>query len=89
MAIVAVFHGSDMTPAQYDEVAKQLAEEGFSEPDGRIEHLTGWTEHGYTVVDTWENTEKFERFSETLLAILERNGLDPNQPTIYDLRQLI
>src|SRR5438067_9343228 len=84
--IVAVFEGTDMTEEQYQKVLVGLEAAGAGAPDGRLDHVAGWDGGTFCVVDTWESTEKLNRFAETLFPIMDRIGVTPPAPHIYELR---
>lgn len=87
--IVAVFQGTDMTEEKYDLVIAGLAAAGAEAPDGRIEHVAAWDGGTFCVVDTWESTDKLNRFADTLFPIMDRIGVTPPVPQIYELRNTI
>jgi len=87
--IVAVFEGTDMSEEKYNAVLAELAAAGAAAPDGRIEHVAAWDGGAFCVVDTWENTDKLNRFAETLFPIMDRIGVTPPTPHIYELRNTI
>lgn len=72
-----------MTPDRYDGVVRDLIDAGYSTPDGLIQHFSGWTDHGYCIVDIWEDVDKLLEFTKALFPILERNGLPLMVPQIY------
>jgi hypothetical protein len=87
--IVAVFEGTDMTEAQYQRVIADLEAAGVGAPDGRIDYVAAWDGGVFCVVDTWESEEKLNLFADTLFPILDRNGVAPPPPHIYELRNTI
>jgi hypothetical protein len=87
--IVAVFEGTDMTEAQYDLLIADLQAAGAGSPDGRIDHIAAWTEGKFCVVDTWENAGKLNTFAETLFPIMDRIGITPPAPQIFELHNTI
>lgn len=38
---------------------------------------------GLTVVDVWESPEKFQAFGEKLMPLVQKTGLQPNEPIVY------
>ena len=44
---------------------------------------------GVHVFDVWESQEAFAAFGETLLRILSAAGVDPGQPMITEVHNLI
>jgi hypothetical protein len=41
------------------------------------------------VFDIWESQQDFDRFGETLMPILQQIGLDPGQPMVEPVHNLI
>ena len=89
MAIVAVFDVSGMTSAQYEQTINDLENAGLGNPDGRIHHVAASTEDGWFVADIWESGEQLEKFSESLIPILQRAGVTPAEPKIYQVHNTI
>jgi hypothetical protein len=87
--IVAVFEGTDMTETQYQRIIAELAAVGAGAPDGRIDHIASWDGGKFCVVDTWEDTDKLNHFAETLFPIMDRIGITPPAPHIFELRNTI
>ena len=81
--IFAVFQGTEMTPATYEKVRTDLIDAGYAFPDGLVQHLSGWTDHGYCIVDIWEDVDKLVEFAKVLFPILDRNGIPPVVPRVY------
>ena len=82
MKIIAVFNNPGMTSDQYDQCIKELEDAGLGSPDGRISHLAGVKEGGWFVTDVWESEEKFAKFGESLMPILESIGATVAEPEI-------
>ena len=87
--IVAVFEGTDMTETQYNRIIADLEAAGAGAPDGRLDHVYGFDGKTFCVVDTWENEEKLNRFADTLFPIMDRIGITPPVPQIFELRNTI
>ncbi len=81
--IFAVFQGTEMTPDRYERVVVDLAEAGYATPGGLVQHFSGWTDHGFCIVDVWEDVDDLVEFAKILFPILEHNGLPPMVPQIY------
>jgi hypothetical protein len=87
--IIAVFEGTDMTEEQYKRVIADLEAAGAGSPDGRLEHYASWDGGTFCVVDEWENEEKLSLFANTLFPIMDRIGITPPPPHIYEVRNTI
>ena len=88
-AIAVVFDNPGMTSGQYDQVIKDLEAAGEGSPKGRLYHVVSSKESGSFVVDVWESGELLDRFAQTLMPILQKNGVTPPQPQVYPVHNII
>ncbi len=88
-AIVAVFDIPGMISGQYDQVIKDLEAAGEGSPKGRLYHVAASKAGGWFVVDVWESADLLDRFAQTLMPILQRNGVTPPQPQICPVHNII
>lgn len=89
MAFVMIFNVPGMNAEQYDATIKGLEAAGASAPDGRLYHVAAATETGWMVVDVWESMEQFERFGETLVPVLHAAGVEPAEPEVHAVHNII
>ena len=89
MAFVLTFTPSGFTAAKYDEVIKQLNAAGAAAPKGRSYHVCYGDPKGIHVTDTWDNMEDFQAFGQTLVPIMHSLGVDPGQPDIQEVYNII
>jgi hypothetical protein len=89
MAIGMYFHPESMSPVQYDRVIQRLREAGQGSPKGRSYHCAFQVGGGLHVFDVWDSQEDFDRFGKTLLPILEEEGIDPGQPDVSPVHNVI
>lgn len=89
MAIGIYFPVQGMTPDKYDEVIAQLQEAGAGTPAGRTHHCAFEGENGLHVFDVWDSQEAFDAFGATLMPILGAAGIDPGQPMISPVHNVI
>jgi hypothetical protein len=89
MAIGIYFHPESMTTAQYDDVIRRLEKAGAGQPRGRIHHSCFGPSNAVMVYDVWESQEAFDEFGQTLMPILQEVGVDPGQPDVMPLHNLI
>ena len=74
-----------MSKADYENVMRELEENGSGDPDGRLSHAV----HGENAVhmeETWETREQFERHHQDWLAALQASGLDAGIVDISGLK---
>jgi hypothetical protein len=89
MAIGYYFQPHGMTRDQYDEVIRKLDEAGAGSPPGRTWHCAFEVANEIHVFDIWESEEQFNAFGETLMPIVEAVGVDPGQPTVSPIHNVI
>ena len=89
MAIAMYFHPASFTAAQYDEVDRRLDAAGVRTPQGRLHHSCFGGGDSLMVYDVWESQELFDKFGETLLPILADVGVDPGQPDVMPVHNII
>ncbi len=87
--IVAIYETPNMTAEQYDRIDSELQSIGMTKPDGRLYHVSAPIENGWYVTDVWQSTELLDQFSKILIPILEKNGVQPKPPRIYQIHNLI
>jgi len=83
--VIAIFHATDMSEAQYHQVMTDLEKSGAAKPVGRISHTASAKGKGMLVIDQWESAEQLQQFAGTLMPILVRNGVTPPQPDVMPL----
>ena len=89
MAVVLRFTPQGMTAAKYDECVKRLEQAGAGSPPGRLYHVCFGDKDNLRVSDIWDSTESFERFGLTLKPILNEIGIDPGEPEVIEIHNII
>ncbi len=89
MALGLYFTPSSFTPARYDDALKRLEEAGAGAPPGRLHHVAMEVDGLIQVFDIWESEEAFQAFGETLVPILTDLGVDPGQPQVSPIYNVI
>ena len=89
MSFVLKFTPSGFTAAKYDEVVKKLNDAGAGAPKGRSYHVCYGDPNGVHVTDIWDNMENFQTFGETLVPIMQSLGVDPGQPDVQQIHNII
>ena len=89
MSLVLTFRPSGFTAAKYNEVLVKLKAAGAGAPKGRIYHVSYGDPQGLHVTDVWDNMENFKAFGETLVPIMQSLGLDPGQPDVQQVKNII
>ncbi len=89
MALCMYFPLQGMTPDKYDQIISRLESAGAGAPRGRSYHVAFQMGDGLQVVDVWDSQEDFDAFGETLMPILGELGVDPGQPAIGEVENII
>jgi hypothetical protein len=89
MALGFYFSSDSFSPEQYDQAIKQLAAAGAGAPQGRSYHVALESDGNVQVFDVWESQEAFDAFGATLLPILSGLGVDPGQPMVTPVHNII
>jgi len=86
---LVLFNAPDMSPAQYDQVISDLERSGAGAPKGRLHHVASVQSKGMIVADTFESEETLNAFAATLIPILVKNGVQPPQPQVLPVHNII
>jgi hypothetical protein len=89
MAVGMYFTSSSLTPTGYDEVISRLEAAGAAAPPGRLYHVALEAGGRIQLFDVWESAESFQAFGTTLVPILAELGIDPGEPQVAPVYNLI
>jgi hypothetical protein len=89
MALGMYFAPSTFTPERYDDTVKRLEEAGAGAPPGRLHHVAVETDGLIQVFDVWDSEESFQAFGATLIPIMAELGVDPGQPRVSPVHNMI
>jgi hypothetical protein len=89
MAIGMYFTPSSFTSEEYDEVISRLAAVGAAAPPGRLHHVALESGGQIQLFDVWDSAESFQAFGATLVPILAELGIDPGEPQVSPVHNLI
>ena len=78
-----------MSAAQYDECMKLLRKAGAGNPTGRSYHSSFGPKDKLMVFDVWTSQAAFDKFGKTLMPILQQLGLDPGQPQVMEMHNVV
>jgi hypothetical protein len=78
-----------MTAQQYDEITARLRNAGAGHPPGRSYHACFGSGDNVKVFDVWTSQAAFEKFGQTLMPIMQQMGLDPGQPAVANVHNVI
>ena len=89
MALGLYFTPHGFTPEKYDATLARLEAAGASSPPGRLYHAALESDGHVQVFDVWDSHESFEAFGATLLPIMDNLGVDPGQPMVAQVRNIV
>ena len=88
MAIDIYFNPAS-TAAQYNETIRRLDAAAAGRPAGRLYHACSGSGDKLQVFDIWDSQQDFDTFGQTLMPILQEIGLDPGQPMVEPVHNLV
>jgi hypothetical protein len=89
MSLTLTFKPVGFTTAKYFETLKQLEAAGAGAPKGRNYHVCYGDPESITVTDVWDSEEDFQVFGATLMPIMQSLGVDPGQPDVQQVHNII
>jgi hypothetical protein len=89
MALGFYFSPNSMNAQQYDTCIRKLEAAGAGKPAGRSYHACFGTADKLAVFDVWDSQESFDRFGQTLMPIMKEIGVDPGQPQVMPIHNVI
>ena len=89
MAIIVHFDPKGLNEKTYAETMRRLAAAGLGAPRGRLHHACYGTPDALRVVDIYATPQDFEAFGKSLMPILGALGVDPGQPSVHPVADII
>lgn len=91
MSSLVVVFDLGSTSAQYDRVIHDLEAAGLGHPKGRLYHVAapGEEKGRWLVVDVWESAELLNQFAQSLMPILQKEGIEAAPPKTYPVHNII
>jgi hypothetical protein len=80
---------SSPTTEQYDETIRRLEEAGDFPPDGMEYHVCFLVDGNIRVSEIWDSREQLDAFGQRLMPLLGEMGIDPGEPEILDIHNII
>jgi len=78
-----------LTAEQYDDSVRRLQEAGDFPPDGLDYHVCFGSEGNLRVSEIWDSREQLEAFGEKLMPVLQDSGIDPGEPEIIEIHNIV
>jgi hypothetical protein len=89
MAIGVYFPFPSLSTDQYEQIVRKLEAAGEGSPPGRSYHCAFSGGSGLHVFDVWDSQETFDRFGETLMPMLAEVSVNPAEPQIAQVHNVI
>jgi hypothetical protein len=90
MSILVRFAPSSPTSTElYDETVARLEAQGDFPPAGLESHVAFTAGGDVRVSEIWDSREQFEAFGRRLMPILSDVGIDPGQPEIFEVHNIV
>jgi hypothetical protein len=89
MSIVVRFTPQSVTTEQYDETVRRLEDSGDFPPDGMDYHVCFLADGDVRVSEIWDSREQFEAFGERLMPVLADAGIEPGEPDVFDIHNIV
>jgi hypothetical protein len=89
VSVLIRFTPPSLTAQQYDEVVRRLTEKGVFPADGLDYEICFGSEGNLKVSQVWDSNEQLEAFGESLKPVLADMGIDPGQPEVVPVHNII
>ena len=90
MSILVRFAPSGTTTTeQYDETIRRLEAAGDFPPNGLEYHVCFLQGGNVRVSEIWDSREQLSAFGERLMPSLAEVGIDPGQPDIFEIHNIL
>ncbi len=89
MSMLVRWTPSALTAEQYDEAVGKLEAQGDWPPDGLDYHVCFSVGGALHVSEIWESQEQFEAFGSRMMPVLDQVGIDPGEPTLIEIHNII
>jgi hypothetical protein len=80
---------SHVTAEQYDESIRRLEKSGDWLPEGLEYHVAFKSDGKFRVSEIWDSREQFDAFGERLMPVLKDVGIEPGEPEMLEIHNII
>jgi hypothetical protein len=87
--LVRFTNTSPTTTEQYDESVQRLRQVGDFPPDGMEYHVSFVADGNIRVSEIWESRGQLNAFAERLIPVLADMGVEPGEPEIFQIHNII
>jgi hypothetical protein len=89
MSVLIRFTPASLSAEQYDETIRKLEDQGDFPPDGLDYHVCFGTDGSLRVSEIWDSREQLDAFGERLRPVLADAGIDPGEPELVEIHNVI
>ncbi|MGB7686219.1 MAG: hypothetical protein WBL45_10620 [Solirubrobacterales bacterium] len=89
MSVLIRFAPASLTAEQYDESVRRLEGSGAWPPDGLDYHVCFGSEGSLRVSEVWDSRQQLEAFGERLMPVLSDVGIEPGEPEILEIHNIV
>jgi hypothetical protein len=89
VSVLIRFAPNSLTAEQYDTVVRRLTEEGVQPADGLDYEVCFGSGDQMRVSLVWDTQEQLGAFGARLMPILAELGIDPGQPELFPVHNII
>jgi hypothetical protein len=89
VSLLIRFTPPSLTAQQYDDVVRRLTDAGVFPADGLDYEICFGKPGNLRVSQVWDSQEQMEAFGQRLMPILQEVGIDPGQPEIVEVHNII
>jgi hypothetical protein len=89
VSVLMRFAPDSLTAEQYDAVVQRLTEEGIQPADGLDYEVCFGSGDKMKVSLVWDTPEQMEAFGALLMPILAEFGIDPGEPEVLPVHNII
>jgi len=90
MSVLVRFAPASATSTeQYDDTIRRLEGAGDFPPDGLEYHVCFLSDGNVRVSEVWDSLEQSQAFGERLMPVLTEVGIDPGEPEMLEIHNII
>jgi hypothetical protein len=89
MSVLIRFSPPSLSAEQYDQTIRELEAQGDFPPDGLDYHVCFGNDGNLKVSEIWDSQEQLEAFGERLRPVLDDAGIDPGEPEVIAIHNII
>jgi len=89
VSLLIRFNPPSLTAEQYDDAVRRLTEDGVFPADGLDYEICFGSDGHMKVSQVWDSQEQMQAFGERLRPILAELGIDPGEPEVVEVHNII